>query len=210
MGFFIVFEGGEGVGKGVQKRLLKQALEERGYTVFMSREVGGPEISEEIRNIVQHPKNKGKIAPITEMFLIIAARAQHTIEWIIPKLKEYDFYISDRYRLSSVIYQGYGRGLMPETKICNEIATHGLHPDLTLVLDIEAEKGLQRTTTTEFGQKDRFEQEPLTFHEKVNEGYRKEAEMAPNRIKLIPYIENQPEEIHKIILSHVLKIIQKE
>jgi len=209
MGFFIVFEGGEGNGKSTQIKMLKSALEQRGFSVFLAREPGGPAGCEKIRNILQHPENKGRICPLTEMFLFMASRAQHTEEWILPKLKQFDFYISDRYKLSSVGYQGYGRNLLSEVKVCNEIATQGLVPDLTIVLDISAEKGLEKTSTSEFGQKDRFEQESLSFHQKVNAGYLKEAGLSPNRIKVVPYLENEPDRMHKKILGLVLGLVKK-
>ncbi|MBD3361390.1 dTMP kinase [Candidatus Woesearchaeota archaeon] len=209
MGFFIVFEGGEGNGKSTQIKLITKALEQKGFSVFNAREPGGPEISEKVRELVMNPKYKGKIGARTEMFLYMVARAQHTEEWIISKLKEYDFYISDRYALSSVGYQGYGRGLLKEVKQCNEIATQGIVPDLTIILDISAKKGLEKMSTDEFGEKDRLEQEPLNFHEQVNQGFLQEAKLDPDRMKVIPYLENQPEQMHQQILSHVLKLVEK-
>ncbi len=210
MGFFIVFEGGEGNGTTTQRNMLKSALEESGYSVFVSREPGGPEISEIARDLVQNPKYKGKIGSRAEMFLFMVARAQHTEEWILPKLKEYDFYLSDRYRMSSDAYQGHGRGLLKETKVCNEIATQGLVPDLTIVLDISAKLGLEKMTSDEYGEPDRMEQESLKYHIDVNEGFLKEAANDPEKVKIVPYMRNKPEEMHKKILSYALSLIKKK
>ena len=208
MGFLIDLEGGDGTGKTTQVKLLKRALEDKGYSVFVSGEPGGPEFAEAIRRVLLDPQFKGKVSSRAEMFLYMASRAQHTEEWIIPKVKEFDFYITSRYALSSVVYQGYGRDLLDEVKACNSIATQKLIPDLTIVIDLPKGKGVDRVETKEFGKKDRLELEPIRFHEKVSLGYVKEAEL-DSRIKILPYLDDNPKEMHKQILDLVLGLIKK-
>jgi len=210
MGFFIVFEGGEGSGKSLQKQMLKSALEKKGFSVFLSREPGGLDVCEEIRNILQNPVFKDKLSARTEMFLFMASRALHTEKVILEKINKVDFFISDRYSLSSVAYQGYGRGLLDEVNLCNKIATAGLVPDLTFILNVSAKKGLNKVAIDEFGKKDRFEQESLSFHEKVNQGYLKEAESNPGKIKVIDYIDGSPEKMHEKILNCIIELTKEK
>ena len=208
MGCFINFEGGDGSGKSLQISLLKTALENRGFSVFIAREPGGPEFAEEIRKLLLDPRFRGKVCSRAEMFLYMASRAQHTEEWILPKHKGYDFYISDRYSLSSVAYQGYGRNLLNEVHTCNRIATQNLIPDITFVIDVDAAKSMAKITVKDFGKKDRLELEPASFHEKVYQGYVKEALANPDQIKIIQYIDGSPEIMHKQILDNVLGLIE--
>lgn len=210
MGCFIVFEGGDGSGKSLQISLLKTALENKGFSVFVSREPGGPEFAEEIRKLLLDSKFKGKVCSRAEMFLYMAARAQHSEEWILPKHKGYDFYISDRYALSSVAYQGYGRNLLQEVHACNRIATQNLFPDVTFVIDVDAAKSMAKITAKDFGEKDRLELEPQSFHEKVYQGYVKEALANPDRIKIIQYVDNHPEIMHEQILKCVLGLVESK
>jgi len=210
MGFFIVFEGGDGAGKSEQINRLKTALENTGFSVFVAREPGGPEFAEEIRKLLLDPKFKGKVCSRAEMFLYMASRAQHTDEWILPRKKGYDFYISDRYALSSVAYQGYGRNLLEEVHACNKIATQNTLPDLVFVIDVDAAKSMSKITIKDFNSRDRLEAEPLFFHEKVYHGYIKEALLNPSRIKIIPYFDGSPEKMHDIILEHVLELTENK
>jgi len=210
MGCFIVFEGGDGSGKSLQISLLKTSLENKGFSVFVAREPGGPEFAEEIRKLLLDPKFKGKVCSRAEMFLYMASRAQHTEEWIMPKYKGYDFYISDRYALSSVAYQGYGRNLLEEVNTCNRIATQNIIPNITFVIDVDAAKSMAKITAKDFGEKDRLELEPQSFHEKVYQGYVKEALANPNLIKIIQYIDGHPEVMHEQILGYVLGLMENK
>jgi len=166
-GFFITFEGPEGSGKTTQARLLEKNLQEKGFRVRLVREPGATPVGEEIRQVLLR---KGReIVPLTELLLYQAARAQNTEENIIPFLKQGGVLISDRYADSSVAYQGYGRGLSrDEIERINKMVCSGLRPDLTILLDLDPEIGLQRGNKEEF---DRLEQENLDFHRRVRKGY---------------------------------------
>ncbi len=166
-GFFITFEGPEGAGKTTQARRLEETLRDKGYSVRLVREPGGTAVGEEIRQVLLR---KGReIVPLTELLLYQAARAQNTDENILPFLEQGGVIISDRYADSSVAYQGYGRGLpRDEIERINRMVCSGLRPDLTVLLDLDPEVGLQRGKREEF---DRLEQENLDFHRRVRNGY---------------------------------------
>ncbi len=167
-GYFITFEGIEGCGKSTQAELLASYLIKKGKKVFLTREPGGPKISEEIRKILLEKENS-EMLPETELLLYMASRSQHTGEWIIPKLEEGTVVISDRYYDSSLAYQGAARKL--NRNIIDTItlfSTFGLKPDLTFLIDLSAEIGLSRISRKKA---DRLEQESLLFHEKVRNGF---------------------------------------
>jgi len=166
-GFFITFEGPEGSGKSTQARLLYGALKEREYPVKLVREPGATRVGEEIRQVLLR---KGEeIEPLTELLLYQAARAQNTRENILPLLNRGGIVISDRYAHSSLAYQGYGRGLpLEEIQRINRLVCGGLIPDLTVLLDLDPEQGLDRVKKEGF---DRLEGEDLKFHRQVREGY---------------------------------------
>ena len=157
-GKFITFEGVEGCGKSTQTKLLKDFLEKENIQIMATREPGGPIIAEEIRNLLLDPIYK-EMLPETEMLLYMAARSQHTGEWIIPALEAGKFVICDRYYDSTIAYQGAARDL--DRKMIDMIrayATYGLVPDLTILIDMPAEVGLTRISGRAI---DRLEQESL-------------------------------------------------
>jgi dTMP kinase len=204
-GKFITFEGGEGSGKSTQIRLLAEALRKKGFDVVLTKEPGATEPGAKIREILLSPKTK-KLCPEAETLLFMADRAQHMDEIVIPALKQGRIVISDRHADSTLAYQGYGRGLDKEKiKEFNLFAAKKIKPDLTLVLDIEAEKGLKRTIKQEFGQNDRIEKEKLEFHKKLIEGFRKIAEYEPERVRLIP--QGTVDIVHRQIMEIVEKIL---
>jgi dTMP kinase len=177
MSLFITFEGIEGCGKTTQLGLLAERLCRRGLDVLPTREPGGCPIADAIRNILLHPGNSAMV-PRAELLLYAAARAQHVDEVILPALRQGKVVLCDRFTDATLVYQGYGRGL--DTSLIadlNTLATEGLFPQLTLLLDMPAEDGLKRalrrnmTITTE--KEDRFERESIDFHRRVREGYLK-------------------------------------
>ncbi len=170
MGLFITFEGIEGCGKSTQAKLLSEYLKKNGYEVLLTREPGGPKISEEIREILLNPNNK-EMLPETELLLYMASRSQHTGEWIIPALRKDKIVISDRYYDSTIAYQGAARNIDYNIiKTITKYATFGLIPDITFLIDTPAEIGLSRIQPEEA---DRLEQESLEFHKRVRNGFLK-------------------------------------
>ncbi len=169
-GVFIVLEGPDRSGKSTQAGLLKSWLEkERRRKVLLTREPGGTYLSEQIRKILLDPKSH--IEPMTELFLYETARIKHTLEKIIPALKAGKVIVSDRYTLSSTVYQGYGRGLDLKTvETLNRIATLDLKPDLTIVFDIPDRTFAQREKTRPG--RDRIERASDAFRRRVNRAYK--------------------------------------
>lgn len=181
-GMFISLEGVEGCGKSTQAELLAQYITELGHSVVQTREPGGTPISERIREMLLDPRNS-EMAHVTELLLYLAARAQHVAQLILPALNEGKVVICQRFSDATFAYQGHARGLdMNHLKQMNEIATGGLEPDLTILLDMEAAKGLSRK---HHDQRDRLENESLSFHNKVREAYLDIARRSPERIQVI-------------------------
>ena len=177
MGLFITFEGGEGCGKSTQSRLLLKKLEQQSIPVVLTREPGGTVLGNELRKALKR-KRGSSISPQTELFLVAASRAQLVAELIRPALEEGKVVICDRFTHSTMVYQGYGRGLdFTAIKMVNNMATRYLNPDLIILLDISPEQGLARKRSL----KDRFELEDLSFHLRVREGYVKMAAAEPDR-----------------------------
>ncbi|MBU1132364.1 dTMP kinase [Patescibacteria group bacterium] len=206
-GRFIVFEGGEGTGKTTQLKLLEQKLREKGFLVFVTREPGGngSEIAEKIRTIIKDPDHKN-MAPETELFLFLAARAQHVQKHIRPHLELSYIVICDRFFGSTLAYQHFGRGLfnLEEVKRINDFATGGLQPDLTILLDIDPEIGLARKKDQQV--QCRLDNEKLEFHEKVRKGYLNLSET--NKDWQIISAENEIDSIHENIWSHVSRLLE--
>lgn len=170
-GAFIVFEGGEGSGKTTQINLLGRELRQHGFRVFQTLEPGGGgPIPEKIRAILKDPANRD-MAPETELFLFLAARSQHVKGTLVPRLKQGEIILCDRFYGSTLAYQHLGRGLFNYNQVVdlNNFATGGLEPNLTIVLDIEPARGLTRKGAD--AQNDRFDSEKIGFHEKVRRAY---------------------------------------
>jgi len=173
MSLFITFEGIEGCGKTTQIRLLAERLRQHGREVLVTREPGGCPIADAIRGILLHPDSSA-LAPRAELLLYSAARAQHVDEVIQPALSRGTLVLCDRFIDATVAYQGGGRGLDPSLiDSLNTLATGGLLPGLTLLLDMPAEEGLQRARrrNTATPEEDRFERENLAFHRRVRDAY---------------------------------------
>ena len=182
-GKFISFEGIEGTGKSTQAKLLQQSLLGLGYEVILTEEPGGTLISLRVREIllsVDHTNMK----PLTELLLYNAARAQHIEEVILPALNRGAVVITDRFTDSTFAYQGYGRGIDPDLlESIDRIATNGLRPDMTMLLDLDVETGLKRNRR--INKTDRLELEDVEFHERVRKGYHELAAKEPERIKVL-------------------------
>ncbi len=181
---FITFEGPEGGGKSTQARLLAERLQTTGYPVTLTREPGGTPAGKAIRAIWDDP-NRSDLLPITDLLLLCADRAQHVGSLIRPALERGEIVISDRYADSTRAYQGYGSGLDFATlETLLQVATGGLTPDLTLLLDIPAAEGLARrhaASQTGDNPLDRLDQRSLDYHERVQAGYLKLAAQEPAR-----------------------------
>ncbi|MBL7648617.1 MAG: dTMP kinase [Candidatus Hydrogenedentes bacterium] len=195
-GCFITFEGVEGCGKSTQIALLWEYLTEAGYDVIVTREPGGTPIAEAIRGVLLNPDHEN-MGPAVELLLYAAARAQHVFEKIAPALAAGQIVLCDRFADSTTAYQGAGRGLHAELlHTLNEIATGGVWPDCTLLIDVPVTVGLERARSR--GRKDRIEQESIDFHERVRQGFLSLAASDHDRIHLIPG-EASVDEVHQTI-----------
>lgn len=184
-GKFITFEGAEGTGKTLHTKMLCAYLRKKGLEVVHTLEPGSTRVGKKIRNILLDPKNKG-MTDLAELFLYLADRNQHVTELIIPNLKKGKIVICDRYYDATVVYQGYGRGIsLPIIKKLNQLATKGLKPDLTIVLDVPVKLGLRRAFRTGPYRGDRIEREKIVFHQRVRKGYQKIAKQEPKRVKVV-------------------------
>jgi len=199
-GVFIVFEGGEGIGKTTQAKLLKAWLEQEGESVVLSREPGGSELGIEIRKILLS-HSTGEISPRAEALLYAADRAHHVFSVIRPALAAGEVVISDRYFDSSIAYQGAGRVLEPgEVARISRWATESLFPTLTIIIDLPAEIGLGRLKS-----KDRLESQPLAFHERVRQEFLQLSLLDPERYFIVDG-NKSIEEIHSAIITRVSEI----
>jgi dTMP kinase len=177
---FITLEGPEGSGKTSQLPALVEYLREKGYTVFPTREPGGTSIGEQIRAVIHDLKNV-EMHPRTETLLYQAARAQSVEEVFKPRLAAGEIVISDRYYDSTIAYQGYGHQQdLDQVRTLVRYATGGLVPDLTILLDIDIEAGLQRKTQngSEWNRLDAY---TLEFHQRVRRGYQEMVKAEPAR-----------------------------
>jgi dTMP kinase len=181
-GLFITFEGGDGSGKSTQSALLAEWLQSQGRTVVSTREPGGTELGDEIRNMVLH--RRGHIAPRAEALLYAADRAHHIATKVRPALERGEIVLQDRYLDSSVAYQGAGRVLEPgEVRDLSLWAAEGLLPDLTVLLDLDESLGRDRLKVrTKY---DRLEDEEQDFHARVRSGYLRLAADEPERFLVL-------------------------
>lgn len=184
MGTFITLEGPDGSGKTTQAHLLVEWLRDQGRDVLLTREPGGTRIGDQIRAVL-HDTSNVAMDPPTEFLLYSASRAQHVSQLILPALTAGKLVVSDRFADSSLAYQGYGRGLDPETlQVITALATRGLKPDLTLYFDIAPSEGLQRRLLS--GEEwNRMDAETLAFHQRVRAGYRELIDAEPERWHVI-------------------------
>ena len=169
-GYFIVLEGPDGSGKTTVSDIICEKLQALGYDIVHTREPGGIDIAEQIRSIILDPKNTAMDAR-TEALLYAASRRQHLVEKVVPAREAGKIVICERFVYSSLAYQGYGRDLgFDDILKINDFAIGDAYPDMTVYLNIDEKTGLDRIADR--ANKDRLDSESLSFHHKVNEGYR--------------------------------------
>ncbi|MBI4861489.1 MAG: dTMP kinase [Candidatus Riflebacteria bacterium] len=183
-GIFVTFEGPEGSGKTTQVKLLAESLEQQGVAYMTTREPGGTDLADRLRSILI--ESETPLDAKTEFLLLLTARSHHVETAIRPALDEGKVVICDRFSDSSVCYQGAGRGINRDTIILlNDFATSGLAPDLTFLMDVPSEEGLDRLGRSNRGLA-RFEKEGLEFHRRVRDCYLELAAASPDRFVIIP------------------------
>ncbi|MCU1327326.1 MAG: thymidylate kinase [Bryobacterales bacterium] len=195
-GRFVTFEGIDGCGKTTQLRILAGTLRRRGLNVVETVEPGGTDIGQQIRRILLDPANTA-IHPRTELLLYFASRAQNVKQVITPALGTGSIVLCDRFTDSTLVYQGCGRGLDPETVLqLDAIASNGLRPDVTVLIDIDLETSLaraRRRNQNSDGSESRIDDESAQFHEKVRLGYLALAAQEPERFVVIDGKAGVPE-----------------
>ncbi|MEY4704320.1 MAG: thymidylate kinase [Nitrospirota bacterium] len=207
-GLFITLEGIEGSGKSTQIRHLAKVLTQAGYRVLQTREPGGTPTAEAIRHILLTAGSHESVTPQAEALLIFAARCQHVTHLIKPALRSGTVVLCDRFSDSTLAYQGYARGLDRQwLQEANEVATGGLTPDLTLVLDLPVTVGLARRRADQ-GEQNRLDREAERFHRKVRRGFLALAAEAPHRMKIVDAnqsAQNVRDELSEIVLGWMTK-----
>ena len=179
-GFFVVFEGGDGAGKSTQVQKLTQKLEPLNETVVLTREPGGTELGKKIREILLD-QDEFEVTPRMEALLFAADRSINMSQNIKPALEKGNVVIADRHIDSSIAYQGVGRGLGADTiEDISRWAVQGIVPDLTVLLDVDANTGQSRLES-----KDRLDRESAEFHTKVNQAFRDLSKADPDRYIVI-------------------------
>ncbi|MBW2146458.1 MAG: dTMP kinase [Deltaproteobacteria bacterium] len=208
-GLFITFEGTEGSGKTTQVELFCRYLDERGISHIRTRDPGGTPIGEAVRKILLDRENTN-MRPETELLLYLSSRYQLFHQVILPALEQGRIVVCDRFADSTVAYQGYGRGIDLEwIRLMHHQILGDKKPDLTILFDCPVKEGLERTkhrmsTQGEHCREDRFEQEAVSFHQRVRTGYLKIAEQEPHRVIKVNG-RNSPEDLHREILSVISK-----
>lgn len=203
-GRFITLEGVEGVGKSTNLAHIQSRLEAAGLTVVVTREPGGTEMAEEIRSLLLQPRSES-VSEMAELLLMFAARAQHLHALIKPSLEAGYWVLCDRFTDATFAYQGGGRGMSLDwIKTLELMVQQHLRPDLTLLLDLPVEIGLERARQR--SELDRFEAEQRSFFEQVRRVYLHRAEQEPNRFAIVdatPAIEQVQAQIDQILLNRL-------
>ncbi len=204
---FITFEGIDGSGKSTQSKALASKLREQGYRILLTREPGGTDIGEQVRNIVVENHDNTAMIPQTELLLFCASRAQLVGEVIVPFLQDGGIVICDRYADSTLAYQGYGHGLpLDALRHILHFATQGLTPDVTVYLDLDPRIGLERRQKGRLMMMEewnRLDDMELAFHQRVYGGYQALIAQNPNRWLVVPA---DPEA--SIVEKHILKALK--
>ena len=202
-GLFITFEGGDGCGKSTQSRILYQKLLQLNIPCILIQEPGGTPLGIEVGNLLK-TNRQIEIEPLAELFLFAACRAQIVSEIIKPALDAAKIVLCDRFADSTIVYQGFARGIdLNLVNLINDAATCGLKPDLTILLDIPPQPGLRRKGNSH---SDRFETEDIAFHQRVREGYLELARREPGRWLVING-EQTGEMISQIIWEKVRHLL---
>ncbi|MED2945035.1 dTMP kinase [Bacillus swezeyi] len=209
-GLFITFEGPEGAGKTTVLQAAAQELMKNGHSVLTTREPGGIDISEQIREVILNPKNTG-MDPKTEALLYAAARRQHLIEKVKPALDEGKIVLCDRFIDSSLAYQGYARGLgIDEVLSINQFAIAGMMPNATIYFAIDPEEGIKRIHANRAREKNRLDLEQINFHKLVQEGYQEVISRFPERFRTVDASQTIDHVIKRVneMIEEALKKIQ--
>ena len=203
-GILISFEGSEGCGKSTQIRRIADRLEAIDHCdVVVTREPGGTEIGEEIRHLLMHSASNAAMHPETELLLFAASRAQLVRELILPCVKEGKMVLCDRFLDSTTVYQGVARQIAEDpVTLINDFAVGDIVPDLTVVIDLPAEIGLERIKHRVSDMPDRMEKENVSFYAKVREGYLILARSLPDRFLVVDG-SKMPNEIEDEIWQEV-------
>ena len=197
-GKYIIFEGGEGCGKSTHSNFVLNYLNKEGYTSIKSREPGGIEVAEKIREILLDKNHS--LDSLTELYLFEAARTEFFKQKVIPNLEKGINVISDRSGYSTEAYQGYAGGLSLDLiKSLNKKSTFGIKPDLTFIIDVPVKKGLEKEVDP-----DRFALKGKAYHKKVNQGYLEIAKR--DNCIVIPYLEGNLKKMQNEILFHINKL----
>ncbi len=210
-GFFISFEGTEGSGKTTQMRILVERLRHLGFAVTENQEPGATAIGTEIRRIFLDPAH-GEMAPMTELLLVFASRAQAAAEIIVPALRRGEIVVSDRFTDSTLAYQGEARGLgFDVVQEAHRLALGTLVPDLTICVTIDIESGLARAHRRNSGSakessEARLDRQSLEFHKRVGEGYRKIAAQDSRRFRMVAG-EGSPAEVAERVWTAVSPLL---
>ncbi len=200
-GLFITLEGADGCGKTTQLNLLKEYLTNKGYEIVLTREPGGKGLGEKLREILLN--YDGEVSDRCEAFLYLADRAQNIDTIIKPAINSGKIVLCDRHTDSSVAYQGYGREQnIDNINMLNELAVNGVHPDLTIVFDIDTETSMARVGT----EKDRLESAGFEFHKRVRDGYLEIAKHNPQRIKVVDASQSI-EDVQKDVIKIVEEVV---
>jgi dTMP kinase len=215
-GLFITLEGVEGSGKTTQIERLARKLRAAGRRVITTREPGGTVLGEHLRKLILDPPTGAdpahRLDPWAGLLLYLAARAQHVTEVIRPALEAGEIVLCDRFTDATIAYQGYGQGL-PVTRLkpLIEKAAGGLTPDLTILLDLSAKKGLERVArrTSLGGESNRFDRERLRFHERVRAGYLRIARRAASRVQKIR-ADRKPDAVARDIEARVARLLSRK
>jgi len=214
MGLFITFEGIEGSGKTTQIRMAGEYLKKKSVPSVLTSEPGGTPVGTELRKILLD-KTSLVLSRRTELLLFAADRAQHVEEVIEPSLVKGEVVLCDRFSDATVAYQGYGRkqDIEPIRAIC-DFASRSLVPDMTLLFDISADKGLDRVIdrARRMGNvplEDRFEKEHLKFHETIRNGYLALAEENPDRFRIID-ASRDVDTVHREVRIHLEGLIERQ
>lgn len=201
-GKFLTIEGTEGVGKSTNLAFVRDWLVARGLEVVVTREPGGTPLAEEVRGLLLSKRDES-VDETAELLMVFAARAQHLAQVIKPALARGAWVLSDRFTDATYAYQGGGRGLSKSViEQLEQLVQGNLRPDLTLILDIDVELGLNRARQR--GELDRFESETIGFFERVRAAYRQRAQVAPERYAVVDAGKTLPEvqaEIDRVLAA---------
>lgn len=210
-GKFITIEGTEGVGKSTNIAFITEWLADKGIDILHTREPGGTPLAEEIRELLLAKRDE-TVDSRTELLLMFAARCQHVANKIRPALEQGQWVLSDRFTDASFAYQGFGRELgFERLSELEQWSLQGFKPDLTIMLDLPIEIGLERAEKR--GEKDRFESEQIEFFQRVRDGYLEIARTEPERMKVIDAtgsIEQVQKQIEKVLQEFYLSNAKEE